>query len=62
MSRLEAHRSHVEGLMSAQVKDWRRVTPAFLEAELARLRGAALDMKKLYLPYWIARLTEADVR
>ena len=48
-----------EGLPVVRVRDWRAGTPEFLDTELARLRSEALDMKKLYLPYWIARLTEA---
>ena len=54
-----------DGLPVVRVRDWRGVTPAFLEGELARLRAADargdLDLRKLYLPYWIARFTETLV-
>ena len=42
------------------VKDWRDVTPAFLKDELRSVLGAgrSVDMKKLYLPYWVARFTD----
>ena len=42
-----------------RVRDWRGVTPAFLGRELARIEAdAQIDVKKLYLPYWVARFTE----
>ena len=45
-----------------RVKDWRHVTEAVLERERRRIFAAAargeISMRKLYLPYWIARLTE----
>ena len=48
-----------EGLPVVRVKDWHAVTPAFLEAELARIRtDPAVDAKKLYIPYWVARYTD----
>ena len=33
---------------------------AFLKEELRRVRdaGRAVDMKKLYMPYWVARFTD----
>ena len=40
-----------EGLPVVRVREWTAVTPAFLRSELERLRGSALDMKKLYLPH-----------
>ena len=48
------------GLPVVRVKDWRDVTPAFLEDELRSVLGAgrSMDMKKLYLPYWVARFTD----
>jgi len=48
------------GLPVVRVKDWRDVTPAFLEDELWSVLGAgrSVDMKKLYLPYWVARFTD----
>ena len=48
------------GLPVVRVKDWRDVTPAFLEDELRSVLGAgrSVDMKKLYLPYWVARFTD----
>jgi hypothetical protein len=48
------------GLPVVRVKDWHDVTPAFLAEELRRVRdaGRAVDMKKLYMPYWVARFTD----
>lgn len=46
-----------------RVRDWRDVTPAFLRAAradvLRRATAREIDMRKLYVPYWIARFTEA---
>ena len=48
-----------EGLPVVRVRDWRAVTPAFLEGEKRRIASdPSVDLKKLYLPYWIARYTE----
>ena len=48
-----------EGLPVVRVKDWKSVTPDFLQKELKRVeRDPAVDLAKLYLPYWIARFTE----
>ncbi len=48
------------GLPVVRVKDWREVSPAFLKEELRRVLGAgrSVDMKKLYMPYWVARFTD----
>jgi hypothetical protein len=51
-----------EGLPVVRVSDWRTVTPAFLESEWRRIQQrhhrGDLDLKKLYLPHWLFRLTE----
>jgi len=45
-----------------RVKDWRGVTPSFLADALADVKRRAarreIDMRRLYLPYWVARFTE----
>ena len=48
------------GLPVVRVKDWDDVTPSFLAEELRRVLGAgrSVDMKKLYMPYWVARFTD----
>ena len=47
-------------LPSVQVRDWANVTPAFLEAEWARIEreAARFNMNKLYWPYWLGRFTQ----
>ena len=51
-----------EGLPVVRVKDWSQISTYFLRNELQRIQAAArrreIDLKKLYLPYWIARFTE----
>jgi hypothetical protein len=46
-----------DGLPVVRVADWRRVTPAFLDSEFARIAASAPDLRKLYLPFWIAEFT-----
>ena len=45
-----------------RVRDWRGVTPSFLADALADVKRRAarreIDMRRLYLPYWVARFTE----
>ena len=47
-------------LPSVHVRDWANVTPAFLEAEWARIEreAARFNMNKLYWPYWLGRFTQ----
>ena len=50
-----------DGLPVVRVRDWTRVTPAYLEREWERLErehaAGRIDMRKLYVPYWVAQLT-----
>ena len=50
-----------DGLPVVRVRDWRDITPAALDAELANILAAndrgEIDLKKLYLPYWLAQFT-----
>ena len=45
------------GLPVIRVKDWRAVTPDFLARERRRLFANPVDVRKLYLPYWIHEFT-----
>ena len=48
-----------EDMPVLRVRDWRAVTPAFLARELRRIvADPAIDLRKLYVPYWVARFTE----
>ena len=49
------------GLPVVRVRNWSHVTPAFLEGEWQRVeretQAGAYDMRKVYWPFWLERLT-----
>lgn len=48
-----------DGLPVVRVRDWREVTPAFLEATRRDFEARSFDVQKLYAPHWLRRLTSA---
>ena len=43
-----------------QVRDWAKITPAYLEEELSKMRARAseFNLAKAYLPYWLSKVVE----
>ena len=52
-----------QGLPVVRVRDWKKVTPAYLDAVRTRVFDAVaqggVSMSKLYVPYWLHEFTKS---